>query len=278
MTFAAPVTVTLPYEGVLTGPAPTVLTLDATGAVVELVDVRQVEDGLVEFDTTTLRTCWVADRFFGGVITAPFRDEFLPLPNGSFWTFDNEVTITAIASTQEPHLQGTSVLRFTIAGPGDQQLGFYLRPGNFFQALPMTWLGEFGQAGGQDFQRLHDPSLAFLPPNVTLSQPTLSTMAFALYEPFDAAAATGAGVTFARSVARHPGPVEILDDQGDPALEFTDVLRVEHTLLMRTTDGRDTEVLLAMTLARDLGPVEIEVFGTRGQLLQAQVGATAVSR
>lgn len=254
--FLVPVQITLPFRD---GTDATVLAR-RSGRVVELGPSTSPASRRVTVETLAAASFWSVERFAGGVPVAPF----LPLGDGNVWNFDGGLTATMTQSSGEPNLGGQSVIVFEFARDG-ARLGFYLQ-----RTFGPTWsLGHFAALGGIDYQHVHGPAL-FLPAATTLGQPLHTVHEFEGFQPLGATAGAYAGLGELEFLADHPEPVAV------GMRTFDDLLRVRAVARHATPAGAARELEWVLTLARDVGPVAVEVFGVSASLTSATVGGQSV--
>ncbi len=194
---------------------------------------------------------------------------FLPLGDGNSWSFDSDVNITMTLTPDEPNLGGMPVYRMLFE-LGQENFGLYVQSG-----APGTGeiqlLGEFSTAGNDSYQQLHDPTL-FVPGGVTVGQPMEADFAYTGYSPFGATAVTASGVA---TEGIEPGHVEEIVAPADTYTGLT-VIRTQTTF--RGNDGTARVLNWSLTLARNVGPVAVEAFGTTGLLNNAMVGGRMIGQ
>ena len=260
--FRAPVHVTLPFDAsTQSGNELVVMLRDGTGRIVEIApSAIDSEASIVEFDTLTLGTCWVAERLFLGVGT----EEFLLLQDGDVWEFENGLSMALTMEFEEPNF-ASYVYKLRLTGP-DDDLSFY---------LDRHWSGTTELLGtsssdGNGWQQLHERR-RWMPARMTVGRPVVDTFVREDYTPLGTDTPTRTGTTTVELLAEHGDAVET------PAETFDDVI----TLHFRTRDldasgPAQSERELAITFARYTGPIAIEAFGQTGKLVRANVGGLPI--
>lgn len=252
-----PATVTLPVEErLLTGNEVLLLLRLPDGSLRELSPAT-VADGAVTAATAAFGVFWVGERMFDGYST----EGFLPLDDGNEWQFDSGLTLTTAWSFEEPNMQNPFLVRLRLQGEG-LDLGWYLQqsPTGSYDLI-----GEFSEVAGAGHQYLHAPTV-LLPLRVTMGQEALAAYHFTGYQPFGSTEPAFEGAAFVRRRADQPSRM------ATPLGVFDDLLRLRIRTTLVLAEGATRDTVLVLTLARNVGPVALELDGVDGLLAAATVG------
>lgn len=261
--FERPVTLRLPF--VSQGQTVRFVGRDARQPQIELGPTEQIASDLAEVQALELLAVWPAIRQFRSPGSPDVEvDEFLPLQSGNVWAFDSGVFAQLTARTDVPNLNGVPVfaLNFTF---GAETLILYLQRSMDVTAL----LGAVASDGASSVQSIFGAA-NFLPDSVTYQIERVNVFRFDEFEPLGATTATAEG----------NGEFQSLFDNGadvdTPVGMFDDTMSITFVLTLTTDSGEPRAVPFRMTLARDVGLVELEIFGRSGTLQSGTVNGMAL--
>lgn len=260
--FLLPVALTVPYTPGATLLVP-VLQRRPGGAILELAPTLADDTlGVVTVDVDGLGTCWPAERTLGGVSTP----RYFPLANGNTWSFDGDLTVAMTLATTEPNLTG-NILRVLFTTPTDEY-GVYLTGRTQFG--PVTLVGEFVPTGRDSFQQVHEAQL-FQPVAFTDGQPVEAFYEFSGFDPYGETTSNYRGTVLSRLVAEKVPELET------PLGTFRDLNRLTMTRRMVFDDGSERTVEMSLTLAFNVGPVAVGIFGTEHRLISGTVSGQPIT-
>ncbi len=256
-----PLLLTLPFDENARAGSPPVLLARGPSGVIELDTTAAASEPSATAAISEPVTAWVGERLFGGVPTS----ELLPLQDGNRWELDNDLTVTAVEVTDEPNFPGETLVVLAFERPRED-LAFYLELTNGGSGMR----GVRTTTGGSGYQEVH-AAVPFAPPAVTLGQPIEAAYTLKGFEPYGSTAQNYTGTARLRITP------EFRASTTTPLGTFDGLLVLRMRLQQVDSRGQSRTIDCALSLARGVGPVEVEMFGVASQLLAGSVGGQPIA-
>jgi hypothetical protein len=268
LALSLPALLTLPFDPTLvppvTGPTDFVVRYRLVdGRVFEALP-RQVDQsiGRVTLDVMQFATWWVS------VPDAIATRDYLPLSDGDVYQYDTGLLLTVAETAVEPNFLGVRMTKLTFSTPFLFFEGLYV---DYDDQDALSLLGEFEVANDNRQERLDGPAL-LLDAVEVVGVPRSVIYTFDGFIPYGGLVPAYLGTGQATVVVRERTSLVT------PAGIFDDVVLLEIGVSRSDSRPRSTSFTLRFWLARNVGPVQLQVNQDRPHPLAAftVAGAPAV--